>query len=207
MDPRLVFAFWGVALLLIVVPGPDWAFVLAVGLRERTVTPAVGGLMLGYLLLTGVVAGGVGAVVAGVPAVLTVLTIVGAAYLVYLGTRTLTRPAAIQHDSTERSTSSRWRLVLSGVGVSALNPKGVLVFLAMLPQFTRTAGWPAPLQFGVLGLVFVGTCGVFYSVLGAGAGAILRTRPAVARRVSLLSGAAMIVIGVLLFAERLVRAG
>jgi threonine/homoserine/homoserine lactone efflux protein len=77
----------------------------------------------------------------------------------------------------------------------------------MLPQFTRPAGGPAPLLFGARGVGFVGTGGVFYSVVGAGAGAILRTRPAVARRVSLLSGAAMIVIGVLLFAERLVRAG
>ena len=80
-----VLAFWVIALLLIVVPGADWAFTISAGLRGRSVVPAVGGLVLGYTALTLVVAVGVGAVVAGSPAILTGLTIVGGAYLMWHG--------------------------------------------------------------------------------------------------------------------------
>ena len=76
MAASAVLAFWAVALLLIVVPGPDWAFILGAG---RAVVPAVGGLVAGYLVLTAAVAAGVGALVAGSPVILTALTVVGGA--------------------------------------------------------------------------------------------------------------------------------
>jgi threonine/homoserine/homoserine lactone efflux protein len=66
-----VVAFWGVALLLIIVPGADWAFILSSGLRGRTVLPAVSGIVLGYAGVALVVAAGVGALVARSPAFLT----------------------------------------------------------------------------------------------------------------------------------------
>jgi threonine/homoserine/homoserine lactone efflux protein len=55
-----VAAFWAVALLLIIVPGADWALVLGSSLGGRTAVPAVGGLVLGYAAVTVVVAAGVG---------------------------------------------------------------------------------------------------------------------------------------------------
>ena len=60
MTVSSVVAFWAVALLLISVPGADWAFVLSAGLGGRTVLPAVGGIVLGYAGVTVVVAAGVG---------------------------------------------------------------------------------------------------------------------------------------------------
>src|SRR5690349_17167642 len=89
-----VVAFWVVALVLIVVPGADWAFTISAGLRGRSVVPAVGGLVLGYTAMTLVVAAGVGALVARTPVALTALTVVGGAYLVWHGTTTLLRPSA-----------------------------------------------------------------------------------------------------------------
>jgi len=206
MSSGLVLAFWGVTVLLIVVPGPDWAFTLACGLRDRVVYPAVGGLMIGYTILTAVVAAGVGALVAQNPMVLTVLTVVGAGYLIYLGVTLLARPGTLHRPTTaEDPTASPWqRCVLTGIGVSGLNPKGLLVFLALLPQFTDQNGtWPVPAQIAVLGLVFVLSCGIFYSALGLSTRAILRTRPAVSHAVSRLSGTAMIIIGLFLLVERL----
>ncbi len=50
-----------------------WAYAIAAGLRERTVTPAVAGLVAGYVILTAVVAAGVAALVAGTPLALTTL--------------------------------------------------------------------------------------------------------------------------------------
>jgi threonine/homoserine/homoserine lactone efflux protein len=88
--------------------------------------------------------------------------------------------------------------------VSGLNPKGLLIFLALLPQFTRPRQTlPVAGQVAVLGLVFIVTVAAFYLVLGTFAQTALRTRPAAARAVSRVAGAAMVVIGILLVAGRL----
>lgn len=204
MSMSLVLAFWVMTLALIAVPGPDWAFTLASGIRDRVVLPAVGGLMLGYVILTGIVAAGVGTLVTQTPAVLDVLTFVGAAYLIYLGWRVLSDPGTAQASpaSVPRGGWRGW--MLRGMGVSGLNPKGLLLFLAMLPQFTDPRGtWSAPVQLGTLGLLFVATCGLFYTALGLGARAVLSARPAASRALTRVSGVAMIVVGLALLAERL----
>ena len=53
-----VIAFWTVSLALVLVPGADWAYAIAAGLRDRSVLPAVAGMLAGYLALTLVVAAG-----------------------------------------------------------------------------------------------------------------------------------------------------
>ncbi len=203
MAASSVAAFWVVALLLIVVPGADWAFVIGTVLGGRPVLPAVSGLVLGYAGLTIVVAAGVGAVVARSPAALTALTVAGGVYLIWLGARSFARPGA--HDAPAGAEPGTGRSVLvRGVGVSGLNPKGLLVYLAVLPQFTTPRGpWPLTAQLGVLGLVFVLTCGAFYLSLGSVARKILESRPGTARAITRFSGAGMVVIGLLLLAERL----
>ncbi|ONF68635.1 LysE family translocator [Amycolatopsis keratiniphila] len=194
-----VLAFWGVAALLIAVPGADWAFAISAGLR-RQVLPAAGGIVLGYLTMTLVVAAGLGVLVASTPVALLALTVAGGLYLIWLGFKT------VRHPSTPGSApvGGRGGTLLEGMAVSGLNPKGLLVFVALLPQFTDpSARWPMPVQLAVLGLTFVGTCAMVYPCVGAGAHALLRARPAVSRFVSRISGASMIVVGTLLVAERL----
>lgn len=207
-----VFAFWLVALLLIAVPGADWAFTLSAGLRGRSVVPAVGGLVLGYAAMTAVVAAGVGALVAGSPGLLTGLTVVGGAYLMAHGAHTFARPAMLDtstgtaRDADVDTDAGRTHrsVLFQGAGVSGLNPKGLLIFLALLPQFTDPHGsWPIAGQIGVLGLAFTATCAVFYLALGTFARAVLKARPAAARAVGRVSGAAMVCIGALLLCDRL----
>src|SRR5580692_3964860 len=219
-----VVAFWAVALLLIMVPGADWAFVLGASLRGRSVLPAVAGLVLGYTGITIVVAAGVGAVVGRSPALLAGLTVVGGCYLIWHGATTFARSAAASArigtaapgpatggsaapgPATRGSAAAGTRpadtgraVLARGMGVSALNPKGLLIFLALLPQFTNPGwSWPLTAQLGLLGLVFAATCGVFYLGLGSAARKILAARPAAARAVTRFSGAAMVVIGALL---------
>jgi threonine/homoserine/homoserine lactone efflux protein len=213
-----VAAFWVVAFLLIIVPGADWAFTISAGLRGGSAVPAVGGLVTGYAAMTVVVAAGVGALVARSPALLTGLTVAGGLYLMWHGTRTLARPAMLGAKPGAPPSAAAGRpgglpvgatarthraMLLKGAGVSGLNPKGLLLFLAVLPQFTNPRGsWPLAVQLGLLGLVFTITCALFYLGLGSFARKILRTRPAAARAVTRFSGAAMILIGAALLAER-----
>lgn len=205
MNASSIATFWLIALLLIAVPGADWAFVLSAGLRGATPVPAVGGIVLGYAPITAAVAAGVGGLVAGSPVFLTGLTLAGGFYLLWHGAHTFAWPPAppAGPDPGAPGVSSR-AILARGVGVSALNPKGMLVLLALLPQFASPhASWPLAVQLGVLGLVFMLSCGAFYLCLGSFARKILHGRPAAARAVARFSGAAMAVLGVLLVAGRL----
>jgi threonine/homoserine/homoserine lactone efflux protein len=117
--------------------------------------------------------------------------------------RTFRRPAGHGPAQGAAARTDRATLV-KGIGVSGLNPKGLLVFLAVLPQFATPRGaWPLAVQLAVLGLVFTLTCAAFYLGMGSVAQRILDSRPYMARVVSRFSGAAMIVLGVLLLAEHL----
>ncbi|MGC0420924.1 LysE family translocator [Embleya sp. AB8] len=207
-----VLAFWAVAFLLIVVPGADWAFTISAGLRGRAVYPAVGGLVVGYAMVTVVVAAGVGALVAENPRILTGLTLVGGLYLIHQGVTTLARPAAPPAVPTEAGPTDAgpagtdWHIFRRGIGVSGLNPKGLLVFVALLPQFTDPHGtWPIAAQIGVLGLAYLATCGAFYLGIGRLTHAVLAERPDAARHIGRLSGAAMIGIGGWLVLDHLLR--
>ncbi|MES9604090.1 LysE family transporter [Actinomadura sp. NPDC000929] len=187
-----VLAFWVVSLLLIAVPGADWAFTLSTGLRGGVV-PAVAGLVTGYAVVTAIVAAGVGALVAGSPSALTALTVVGGLYLIWHGVTTFARPGPLD---VRTGTGTGWGTFLRGVGVSGLNPKGLLIFLALLPQFTDPRdAWPVPAQLAVLGLTFMATCAAFYLCLGTLTRTILNPRPAAARTITRLSGAAMTALG------------
>jgi threonine/homoserine/homoserine lactone efflux protein len=205
MAASSVAAFWVVAVLLIIVPGPDWAFTIGAGVRGGSVAAAVGGLAIGYAAISGVVAAGVGTLVARTPDVLTGLTVAGGLYLMWHGARTLAQPAAPIAVAGAPASSNR-ALLVRGIGVSGLNPKGLLVLLALLPQFASPHGsWPLSAQLGLLGLVFTLSCALFYLALGSSARRVLHSRPRAAAALSRLSGAAMFVIGALLLAERLVR--
>lgn len=198
-----VTGFWTLSFLLVLVPGADWAYAIAAGLRDRSVLPAVAGLLTGYMVLTAVVAAGVAAVVARWPLLLTVVTVLGALYLLWLGISTVARPSAPVAAADE--VSQPWlHRAAKGAGISGLNPKALLLFVALLPQFiTRGAAWPFAIQISVLGLVHTANCGVVYTGVGAAARRVLRARPAITAAVTRCSGAAMIVIGTLLLTERL----
>jgi len=204
MAASSIAAFWAIAFLLVIVPGPDWAFTVSAGLRGRSVLPAVGGIVLGYAAMTVVVAAGVGALVARTPAFLSALTVAGGLYLMWHGTTTVARPSAPGATAAVPARTALGTLA-RGIGVSGLNPKGLLLFLALLPQFTNPRwSWPLAGQLGFLGLVFMFTCAVFYFCLGSFARKILHARPAAARAVTRFSGVAMIIIGALLLIDRLI---
>ncbi|MBX8471782.1 LysE family translocator [Pseudomonas sp. RIT778] len=203
MSLSVFAAFWAVSFLFVITPGADWAYAISAGLFGRVVLPAVAGLLIGHLLATLVVAAGVGGLVASNPLALSVLTIGGSLYLLWLGINMLRNPSTPEAAETQASGSwSRW--TLKGACVSGLNPKVFLLFLALLPQFTDpTAAWPVPMQIMALGLLHALSCGVIYLLVGFGSRSVLQARPVAARFVSRLSGAIMILIAAILLAEQL----
>ncbi|UPK74802.1 LysE family translocator [Nocardioidaceae bacterium SCSIO 66511] len=201
MPVSSVVSFWLLAAVLIAVPGPDWAYAISAGLKGKAVSAAAG-IVAGYAVMTAVVATGLGLVIASTPTALTLLTLAGGAYLIWLGIGTVARPAVVTSDLDRGGHAS---IMLQGMLVSGLNPKGMLIFVAMLPQFSDPdSAWPLPIQFALLGATFTLTCAVTYLCVGGAASMLLRARPSISRAVSRVSGASMVVVGALLLVERVV---
>lgn len=214
MDSATLLSFLALDLLLVCVPGADWAYVISAGLRDRSPVPAVAGLVTGYALHTVLAAAGLAVLVAGSPALLTALTVAGAAYLVWLGWSVLRRPVVpVAGDPAEAAgatgagdaATGRRRVFLRGATISGLNPKGLLLYLSLLPQFLTLDGHhlPVPVQTTALGLLHMACCAAVYLTVGLLARAVLGTRPTAARAVTRTSGAAMLGIGALLLVQRL----
>ncbi|MFC8142112.1 LysE family translocator [Streptomyces paradoxus] len=206
MDTTTLAAFLAVDLLLIFTPGADWAYAITAGLRDRSVVPAVAGLVAGYAGYTLLAVAGLVVIVASSATLLTALTVAGAGYLVWLGWGVLTRPAALTASGAEVGPegTSRLRVMLRGIGISGLNPKALLLYFSLFPQFIDPAGaWPVAGQTGLLGSLHMTACAVVYLTVGVLARTVLRTRPAAARAVTRVSGAMMIAIGGFLLVERL----
>ncbi|ADG73344.1 Lysine exporter protein (LYSE/YGGA) [Cellulomonas flavigena DSM 20109] len=203
MDGSAVVAFWAVSFVLVLTPGADWAYAISAGLRQRVAAPAVAGLLAGHLTHTFLVAAGVGALVSRAPTLLRAVTVVAAAYLVWLGVATL-RTAAASHPDAGGPVGSRWGWAARGWGISGLNPKAFLLFLALLPQFTRaSAPWPQPAQMVTLGLVHTASCAVVYTVVAAAAHRVLGARATATLVVARVSGIVMIGLGAFIAVEQL----
>lgn len=193
MSAGTVAAFWGVSVMFAMTPGADWAYAISAGLRHRRVSPAVLGMLTGHLAVTVLVALGLAAVMASRPGLLDALTLAGVVYLVWLGLSMLRTSAAAVAEGRAEDSGSWSREAITGFGVSGLNPKVLLLLLALLPQFTDTgSAWPIGGQVLALGLLHVAGSFVVYMGVGTGARLVLRTRPAVALWVTRGSGAVLL---------------
>ena len=178
-----LIAFFGVAVILALTPGPDNIFVLLQSAQRgwRAGLAVVVGLCAGILVHTAAVALGLAALFAASAVAFTVLKFCGAAYLAYLAWGALRAPAAVasQDDGPTPAASpvSLWRMAGRGVVMNLTNPKVLVFFLAFLPQFADPAlGGVAP-QLMVLGMVFMlATLLVFGAIacFSGGFGALLQ---------------------------------
>jgi threonine/homoserine/homoserine lactone efflux protein len=151
-----IAAFAGASILLLLIPGPAVLYIVnrSVSDGREAGLAAVAGLTLGNLVHALAAAAGLSAILATSAVAFTTVKWLGAAYLVYVGVRTLTRPpTAIDPD--QPGVSAR-RSFTQGIVVNVLNPKVALFFLSFLPQFIHPENGRPALQALVLGLVFVG---------------------------------------------------
>jgi threonine/homoserine/homoserine lactone efflux protein len=205
MNPQLFLAFLVVAAALACTPGVDWAYTIAAGLRQRSFVPAVAGLCGGYILHTVLLVAGLAAVLAGMPGVLGWITLAGAGYLLWLGVGTLRswRGASFSADAAGAA-GTQLRTFLQGMGTSGINPKGLLFYVALIPQFVSSeAALPVPVQSGLLGMTFVALAGLVYTVVALLSRTLLQSRPGAARAVTLASGIIMVALGAVLLGEQL----
>lgn len=205
-----LLAFAAMSLLVIVIPGPSVLFVIGRALahgRRTALATALGNLVGSYALVVAV-ALGVGTLVERSATVFLAVKLAGAAYLVYLGVQAFRHRRAMKvSDMAAPSGSSGssgqargdLRTVMDGVLVGVTNPKGIVFFAAVLPQFVDHSAGHLPAQMLLLGLVPISIGMVTDTLWGLGAAAARNWFARSERRLSLVGGAggfAMIGLGV-----------
>lgn len=167
----LAFALASIA--LIVIPGPSVLFVIgrSLALGRLGGLLSVLGNALGMLPLIVAVSLGVGALVAQSMVAFTIVKYAGAAYLMYLGVQAIRhrRHTAVTHEATPPR-RSRWRIIGEGMLVGVTNPKSLVFFVAVLPQFVDYTAGGIPVQLFELGVVFLLLALTFDSVWALAAG-------------------------------------
>jgi threonine/homoserine/homoserine lactone efflux protein len=196
--------FLPAALLVALTPGPGIFYVAArtlAGGRGEGMASSIG---LGLGGLVHVIAGAVGisALVMASAEAFTMVKILGAVYLVWLGLKAWREARVLL--PTIRTTGSR-QAFREGIIVEALNPKTAAFFLAFIPQFVD-ASQPVAAQFVVLGVISVAlntTADIVVTYGAAIARADLENRPSLIMRARRASGAVMCGLGAsLLFVRR-----
>lgn len=186
-----VLAFALLSFLLIILPGPNVLFVISRSLvlgRAAGVGSAIGG-QLGIYMHVIAVALGIGALVERSMTVFLVLKLAGAAYVIYLGVQ------AIRHrkelwaalGATVEPKTVR-QIVRDGFFVGLGNPKSIVFFVAVLPQFVNQSAGHVPGQMLLLGALFIGiaaVCDSSWALIAGTARAWFARSP---RRLELIGG-------------------
>ena len=196
-------AFTALAFALIVVPGPSVMFVVsrAVALGRRAAITTVVGNAVGVYVQVLLVAIGLGAIVERSIAVFTVIKFLGAGYLVWLGIQAIRHrhQLADTFNETDADTRLPRSVFRDGFIVGIANPKAIVFFAAILPQYVNRNGAPPQIQMLILGLVFVVVALVSDGAWGVAAGTArnwFARSPQRLSRLGAIGGAAMIGLGV-----------
>ncbi len=209
MTPALL-AFFLVAALLIVTPGPDMALVTrnALARGPRAALQTGFGVVGGVVVWSGASLLGIAAVLQASAIALTVVKLAGAAYLIFLGLRTLLALRAPTGASRHAATpSGRFRLsggppFQQGLLSNLLNPKIAVFFTSLIPQFV-TPGPGATLESALLAATFAAMVLAWltaYAILAGKAREVLQRRP-VKRLLDTVSGLVLVGLGLRLVAD------
>ena len=199
-EPATLLLFTLAAVVLVAIPGPNLLYITTRSISEgrRAGIASALGVESGTIVHVAAAAAGLSALLASSATAFDAIRYLGAAYLVYLGIRTL---RARDEDGAEPGAApavSLGRAYRQGVIVQLLNPKVALFFLAFLPQFVDPARGPVAAQILVLGallatLGLVNDC--LYAIAAGALGARLRSHGALARRRRHVTGAVYLALG------------
>ena len=162
MNFEIWFAFAVASTALLLIPGPTVLLVLSYAISQgRSVALAtVAGVALGDLIAMSASLAGLGALVLASATLFTVLKLVGAAYLIYLGVKLFRNAPGTTFGELEDITPATAQSVFGhATVVTAMNPKSIVFFIAFVPQFVTTDSALFP-QFAVLISTFVGLAAI-----------------------------------------------
>ncbi len=177
-DWSTVVLFAAAAWILVFTPGPNTLYIIARSVQQGRRAGIVSslGVEVGTLIHVGAAAFGISALLMSSAVAFSMVKYAGAAYLIYLGIKTLlTREKPAAAEAVEEK--SLRRAFSQAVVVNVLNPKSAIFFFAFLPQFVdaeRGAAATQILFFGAIVVVLGFTSGSLYSLLAGSIGNVLR---------------------------------
>ncbi|GAA4918402.1 LysE family translocator [Nesterenkonia rhizosphaerae] len=168
VDVAVLPAFIAVILLFLIPPGPDMAFMVAVGLEKGSgaAVSAILGIGTGMSLYAAGAVAGIGRLAEEHPLIFDLVKILGAGYLIWLAIGTI---RSARRTTTTHKSNLTTRPYVRGLAISLTNPKIILFFVAVLPQFIGDAQNTA-LQLAMLGAVNVLMEVILYGAIGVLAG-------------------------------------
>ena len=194
-------------LAIVVSPGPDTMLILRYALTsgQKAGFAAVAGVQLGLMVHTVLAVLGVSLIIASSPVLFKGVAIAGAGYLAWLGIQGFRESGTIRLDGSRRPVTAA-RACRDAVITNVLNPKVILLFLALLPNFVDTGRGDVPAQLITLAALLI-VINVMWQAPLAWAAQIIRgwlTKPAVQRAVSRLTGTILLLFAGLMLYEHLV---
>jgi threonine/homoserine/homoserine lactone efflux protein len=178
LDWSTLTLFVTAASILVFMPGPNTLYIIARSVSQGRTAGIVSslGVQVGTLVHVAAAAVGISALLLSSSLAFNVVKYAGAAYLIYLGIKTLlTREKVAEAETTEEKSLSR--TFYQGIWVNVLNPKTALFFTAFLPQFIDVERGSVATQILLLGLIMIalGTLSDMVYALSAGSlGNLLR---------------------------------
>lgn len=169
MGIHTLLLFTATVLPLICTPGPDMLFVAsqAIAGGRGAGLRATAGVCLGYLVHSTLVALGLAAIVTASPLLFEALRWIGITYLLYLACKLIA--SALRAGRVTVAARPARRQLQRGFLTAFLNPKGMMIYFAILPQFIQP-GSSIALQAAVLSAVFVLWCAIVYVILSLAIG-------------------------------------
>lgn len=161
-----LYALFALTILpLIFTPGPDMLFILSQAMSKNASAgmKATLGVCSGYLVHSLLVALGIAAIIVSFPVLFETITWLGIAYLLYLAFGLIKSVFSKKQIVIENKHSSS--PIRKGFFTALLNPKGMLIYFAILPQF-MTKSEDSVSQALILSCIFIGLCFVVYCSLG-----------------------------------------
>lgn len=207
MSIELWLAFVAASAVLLVIPGPTVLTVISYSLAHgrHAHFPLVAAVALGDSTALGVSLLGLGTLLAASAFWFTIVKWVGGLYLLYLGIKLLRAGITSNDPTAPPAPGSRWKWFANTYLVTALNPKGIIFFVAFLPQFINPRVHVAH-QLWILAATFVllATLNATLYAVFAGSARKLLSSPRAQRHFNLAGGSLLSAAGVwALLAKRL----
>jgi threonine/homoserine/homoserine lactone efflux protein len=156
VDPVTLAAFVVVISAVVISPGPDTMLILRTTMTggQRAGLATVAGVQAGLVVHTTLAVLGLTLVIASSPALFKAIAVAGALYLAWLAIEGV-RAGAVPLDEARPVPPGGLKAARDAMLTNLLNPKVILVFLALMPNFVNVDKGRVPLQLAILGVVLI----------------------------------------------------
>ncbi len=205
-DPATLLAFAMAVLAIVLSPGPDTILILRYALTSghKAGFAAVAGVQIGLMVHTLLAVVGISVIIASSPVLFRIVAIAGAAYLAWLGFQAFREGGLVTLDGSRQHVTAA-KACRDAILTNVLNPKVIMLFLALLPNFVVIGRGDVPAQLVTLSATLIVINVAWQAPMAWAANSIRRwlLRPRVQRRVSRVTGVILLMFAGLLLYEHL----